>query len=77
MYKRQVLTALRLILGLVSATWIVPQIVLALRGSGGVAEEGAMVPLWLRPCTRALSKHQFLHGLVRVTLVSSRRNGPF
>ena len=38
---------------------LIPQIVLALRGSGGVGKEGAMVPPWLRPRTPPLSNISF------------------
>ena len=33
---------------------VIPQTVLALRGSDGVAKEGAMVPSWVRSWTRSL-----------------------
>ena len=50
---------------------------LALRGSYGVAKEGAMQGVPLRPRHATALNHQFLQCLVRVSLVPCRRDGLF
>ena len=58
-------------------TGIIPQTVLPLRGSNGVAKEAAMKSLWTRSRHACALKPCKLQYLVRGTLKFSRRNGRF